>query len=105
MRAEDSLAKAIASSLVGHDSGDPWSGEHCGRRAALEHADQRKCRLPAFWSALPEANHNQICGWERGRAEAPFSGVFLCDPDQHPRVQRHMELMAAEVERAGAGRP
>jgi glucose/mannose-6-phosphate isomerase len=28
--------------------------------------------------------------------------VFLCDPDQHPRVQRHVELAAAELERVGA---
>ena len=57
---------------------------------------------PAFWAELPEANHNQICGWQRGRSVAPFSGVFLCDPDQHPRVQRRIELMAAAVERTGA---
>jgi glucose/mannose-6-phosphate isomerase len=56
----------------------------------------------AFFSELPEANHNEICGWERGRAAAPFSGVFLEDPDQHPRVHRRIELTAAEVERAGA---
>ena len=41
-------------------------------------------------------------GWERGRAEAPFAGVFLGDPDQHPRVQRRIELMADEVARSGA---
>jgi len=56
----------------------------------------------AFWSELPEANHNEICSWARGRATAPFSGVFLADPDQHPRVQRRVELTAGEVERTGA---
>jgi glucose/mannose-6-phosphate isomerase len=56
----------------------------------------------AFFSELPEANHNEICAWERGRAAALFSGVFLEDPDQHPRVHRRLELTAAEVERAGA---
>jgi glucose/mannose-6-phosphate isomerase len=56
----------------------------------------------AFWSELPEANHNEICSWERGRAAAPLSGVFLEDPDQHPRVRRRIELTAAAVERAGA---
>ena len=58
--------------------------------------------MAAFFSELPEANHNEICGWERGRAAAPFAGVFLEDPDQHPRVQRRIELTAAEAERAGA---
>jgi glucose/mannose-6-phosphate isomerase len=59
-------------------------------------------KLPAFSSLLPEADHNEICGWERGRKLAPFSGVFLEDADQHPRVQRRIELTAAEFERAGA---
>jgi glucose/mannose-6-phosphate isomerase len=56
----------------------------------------------AFWSELPEANHNEICSWDRGRAAAPLSGVFLEDPDQHPRVRRRIELTAEAVERAGA---
>jgi glucose/mannose-6-phosphate isomerase len=56
----------------------------------------------AFWSELPEANHNEICGWPRGRAAAPFAAVFLEDPDHHPRIQRRVELTAAEIERAGA---
>ena len=56
----------------------------------------------AFWSELPEANHNEICSWERGRATAPLAGVFLEDPDQHPRIRRRIELTAAAIERAGA---
>jgi glucose/mannose-6-phosphate isomerase len=59
-------------------------------------------KMAAFWSELPEANHNEICSWERGPATAPFSGVFLQDPDQHPRIARRIELTAREVERAGA---
>jgi glucose/mannose-6-phosphate isomerase len=54
----------------------------------------------AFWSELPEADHNELCFWER--AATPFSGVFLEDPDQHPRIQHRIELTAAELERAGA---
>jgi glucose/mannose-6-phosphate isomerase len=57
---------------------------------------------PAFWSELPEANHNEICGWQRGAELGPLAAVFLEDPDQHPRVGRRIELMCEEVERAGA---
>jgi glucose/mannose-6-phosphate isomerase len=56
----------------------------------------------AFWSELPEANHNEICGWERGTETAPLAAVFLEDPDQHPRIGRRIELMSQEVERSGA---
>jgi glucose/mannose-6-phosphate isomerase len=59
-------------------------------------------KAAAFYSELPEANHNEICSWERGRAAAPLAGVFLEDPDQHPRIQRRIELTAAAVEQAGA---
>jgi len=53
----------------------------------------------AFWSELPEANHNEICAWERSSG---FSAVFLEDPDQHPRVRRRIDLTVAEAEASGA---
>jgi glucose/mannose-6-phosphate isomerase len=57
---------------------------------------------PAFFSELPEADHNEICFWARASGTARFAAVFLEDPDQHPRIQRRIELTAAEAERAGA---
>jgi glucose/mannose-6-phosphate isomerase len=99
---EDSLAKRLARELhetipVIHGAASTTA---VGRRWSTQINENAKA--PAFWSELPEANHNQICGWERGRDLAPFSGVFLGDPDQHPRVKRRIELMTAEVERTGA---
>jgi glucose/mannose-6-phosphate isomerase len=99
---DDSEAKAIARTLQGtvpviHGAASTVAPARRWSTQINENADS-----PAFWTELPEANHNQICGWEAGRAMAPFAGVFLCDADQHPRVQRHVELAAAELERAGA---
>jgi glucose/mannose-6-phosphate isomerase len=59
-------------------------------------------KAAAFFSELPEANHNEICFWQRSAELARFSGVFLEDPDQHPRIKRRIDLTAAEVELAGA---
>ncbi len=59
-------------------------------------------KAAAFFAELPEANHNEICFWERSPSAGRFSAVFLEDPDQHPRIQRRIDLTAAEVERAGA---
>jgi glucose/mannose-6-phosphate isomerase len=100
--AEDSLPKRVARELdqtipVIHGA---VSTVAVGRRWSTQIAENAKS--PAFWSELPEANHNEITFWERGRSIAPFSGVFLGDPDQHPRVKQRIELMAAEVERTGA---
>jgi glucose/mannose-6-phosphate isomerase len=99
---EDSVAKSVARSLEGtfpviHGAASTVAPARRWSTQINENADS-----PAFWSELPEGNHNQICGWERGREMAPLSGVFLCDPDQHPRVKRHMDLAAEELERTGA---
>jgi glucose/mannose-6-phosphate isomerase len=99
---DDALSKRLARELHGtipviHGAASTVAP---GRRWSTQINENAKA--PAFWSELPEANHNQICGWERASAEAPFSGVFLGDSDQHPRVRRRIELMAAEVERTGA---
>jgi glucose/mannose-6-phosphate isomerase len=57
--------------------------------------------LPAFWSALPEADHNELAAWAASSGLGPFSAVFLQDRDAHPRNDLRAELTAAEVE-AGA---
>ena len=99
---DESLAKSVARQLDGtlpviHGASATIAPARRWSTQINENADS-----PAFWTELPEGNHNQICAWERGREVAPLAGVFLCDPDQHPRVQRHVELAAAELERVGA---
>jgi glucose/mannose-6-phosphate isomerase len=55
----------------------------------------------AFYSELPEADHNEVCGWT-GEDAARMAAVFLEDCDQHPRERRRFELTAGLVEEAGA---
>ena len=59
-------------------------------------------KLPCFYSELPEADHNEICGWTERAAEARLAAVFLEDRDQHPRERRRIELTAEAVAAAGA---
>jgi glucose/mannose-6-phosphate isomerase len=60
-------------------------------------------KLPAFFSELPEADHNELCGWEgAGTSAAKASAVFLDDADQHPRERRRIELTAEAVAGQGA---
>jgi glucose/mannose-6-phosphate isomerase len=99
---EDSEAKSIARTLRGtipvvHGAGPTSAAARRWKTQVNENA-----AAAAFWSELPEANHNEVCGWRRGRAVAPLSAVFLEDADQHPRIHRRIELTAAEVEQAGA---
>jgi glucose/mannose-6-phosphate isomerase len=59
-------------------------------------------KLPCFYSELPEADHNEICGWNEIAAAANLAAVFLEDCDQHPRERRRIELSAEAVAEAGA---
>jgi glucose/mannose-6-phosphate isomerase len=60
-------------------------------------------KRPAFFSELPEADHNELCGWRaQAAAEAGFSAVLLEDADQHPRERRRFELTAAAIAATGA---
>jgi glucose/mannose-6-phosphate isomerase len=61
-------------------------------------------KLPAFFSELPEADHNELCGWEAGAVGVPpLAAVMLEDSDQHPRERRRFELTAMAIEAKGAG--
>lgn len=55
-------------------------------------------KAPAFFSELPEANHNELCGW----AGDTFAAILLEDADQHPRERRRFELTGETIEAAGA---
>lgn len=63
-------------------------------------AKRWKCQInenakaPAFAAELPEADHNEICGWAAGSGSEVMVAVFLEDCDQHPRERRRFELTA-----------
>ena len=59
-------------------------------------------KLPAFTAALPEADHNEIAGWDGGAESSRLSAIFLEDRDQHPRVRQRFELTAALIEPGAA---
>ncbi|MBA2764527.1 MAG: bifunctional phosphoglucose/phosphomannose isomerase, partial [Thermoleophilaceae bacterium] len=48
-------------------------------------------KAPAFWSELPEADHNEICGF----SGAPLHAIFLEDEHADPRLLDRIELTAA----------
>jgi glucose/mannose-6-phosphate isomerase len=58
-------------------------------------------KLPAFFSELPEADHNEICGWAGAPEGAGLAVVMLEDPERHPRLSRRFDLTAEAIEEAG----
>jgi glucose/mannose-6-phosphate isomerase len=98
---EDSEAKALARRLDG--TVPVFMGTGLTASAAYRWKCQlnENANLPAFWSVLPEADHNEICGWAASPELGAFSAVVLEDPAADPRMARRMGL-TAEVAGAGA---
>ncbi|HWK29875.1 MAG TPA: bifunctional phosphoglucose/phosphomannose isomerase [Solirubrobacter sp.] len=98
---DDSLAKSIALAL------DGTVPVIAGAELAAAVAYRWKCQfnenagLPAFASALPEADHNEVVGWDAAGPLGRFSYVSLEDPAAHPRNALRAEL-TADIARAGA---
>jgi glucose/mannose-6-phosphate isomerase len=54
-------------------------------------------KSPAWWSEIPEADHNELLGWSGAAGDERPAAIFLEDRDQHPRVARRFELTASTV--------
>ncbi len=57
-------------------------------------------KIPAISGALPEANHNEMIGFDPAFAQQ-FSFLLLPDPWMHPRVERRFELFAEVMRNQG----
>jgi glucose/mannose-6-phosphate isomerase len=86
---DDSEAKRLARALGGtvpvvHGAGSTTPAARRWKTQINENAS-----APAFFSELPEADHNEICGYA-----PPLAAVFLDDPALDPRLRRRIELTA-----------
>jgi glucose/mannose-6-phosphate isomerase len=59
-------------------------------------------KFPAWWGELPEADHNELCGWSGAVGDERAAAIFLEDRDQHPRIARRFELTAKSVNSGAA---
>jgi glucose/mannose-6-phosphate isomerase len=48
-------------------------------------------KRPAFFNALPEANHNEMIGFTRSIGK--FGILYFHDPSSHPRIEKRFEVM------------
>lgn len=56
----------------------------------------------AYWLELPEANHNEVVGWDDAGQIGKRFALFLEDSDQHPRVGRRIKLTEELLAASGA---
>lgn len=54
-------------------------------------------KMPAWWSSLPELDHNEIVGWEAlpGLTRDNVGVVALTDRSDHPRIRARLDHTAA----------
>jgi glucose/mannose-6-phosphate isomerase len=100
---ENSLAKELARALRG--TVPIVYGAELTAPAAKRWKTQinENAKLPAFYTLLPEANHNELSGWENARDLAPLFALFLADRETGPRVLQRVDLTAEFVKPSAAG--
>jgi glucose/mannose-6-phosphate isomerase len=88
---DDSRAKALARSL--HGSTPVFYGASPTVAIAKRWKNQwnENPKLPAFWGELPEADHNEVCAWDRASG---MRAVFIDDESIDPRNRRRIEVTA-----------
>ncbi len=98
---EDGEAKMIARAL--HGTVPVIVGAELAAVAAYRWKCQinENAALPAFSSALPEAGHNEVVGWEAARGLGRFGVILLDDPGANSRNRLRTEL-TAELAEAGS---
>jgi glucose/mannose-6-phosphate isomerase len=100
---EDGEAKTLARSLLGVLPLVYGVGLSTPPARRWKAQINENANLPAFYSELPEADHNEICGFEAAGRVAPIYPVFLLPSDLGGRAHRRVGLTAALAESGGAG--
>ncbi len=57
-------------------------------------------KVPAFWSLLPELDHNEVEGWSSDTTKE-FAVIALRHAGEHPRVAERFALTAELASEAG----
>jgi glucose/mannose-6-phosphate isomerase len=98
---EANEAKSLAEYLLGR-APVIWGAEGLMEPVALRWKNQmnENAKVSAFWSVLPELDHNEVEGWspETGKE---FAVVGLRHPDEHPRVAERFALTLELASGAG----
>lgn len=99
--AGENEAKAVALALEGSRPVIYGSGllAPAARRFAGEIDEMAKTL--AFFSELPEMNHNEIVGWSGDDDAEGYSAVFLRHDGEHPQVSRRFDFLSSFL--AGRG--
>jgi glucose/mannose-6-phosphate isomerase len=91
---DDGLAKRVARALEGFCACIYGAGPTAPVTYRWKCQLNENAKVPAFAAELPEADHNEIVGWDGASDIGRYLAVFLEDSDQHPRTRQRIELTA-----------
>ncbi len=94
---EDSTAKSLARALAGTVPTIYGAGRTAAVATRWKTQVNENAKQPAAAEVLPEANHNDICAWERADELGRWSAILLDDDELHPQLRRRIELTADVV--------
>ena len=99
--AEHSVPKELARRLVGRLPVIYGAGTTAAPARRWKTQLNENAKVPAFFSELPEADHNEISGLGSAAGGTNLELVFLGDGEQDRRVERRLELTAKVAREAG----
>jgi glucose/mannose-6-phosphate isomerase len=100
---EDSLAKKLARELQGTIPLIYGASLTVPVARRFKAQINENAKTPAFYASLPEANHNELCGWEGAARLAPLFALFLTDRDTYPRSLERIDISARYAGQAAKG--
>ncbi|CAN5127008.1 bifunctional phosphoglucose/phosphomannose isomerase [soil metagenome] len=103
---EDNPARDLAR-RIGRTLPIVYAGNDLGAVAALRWKNQinENAKSPAFFAAIPELTHNEICGWgQHGDVTRQvFTVLMLRHDHEHPQVMRRFDLVREWMDEVVAG--
>jgi glucose/mannose-6-phosphate isomerase len=100
---DDNLAKELAAQALGSCICVYGAGPTAAPAYRWKTQLNENSKVPAFAGELPEADHNEIVGWQHAAELGRFYAIFLEDPDQHPRTRRRIEVTCKLIESQASG--
>ena len=92
---DDAHAKRLARALQGNIPVVYGVGRAVPVARRWKNQLNENAKVPAFWGSLPEADHNEVCGWDRAAdLGARLHALFLDDPDADERARARIDPTA-----------
>jgi glucose/mannose-6-phosphate isomerase len=88
--ADDAEPRRLAEQLAGKVAVVHGAGRTAAAARRWKTQLNENAEVPAFATVLPEADHNEVCGY--GPGLAPFVAIFLDDAKLDPRLRRRIEV-------------